>query len=188
MAKETKMQGRINTFLNDASRLADFLDALTSGLYMREACALVGVSTQTVYSTLRTGKIDLKAHREDTPEAQFAINVQQAMATAERDSLTRIRTASAINPAFWAADAWFLERRYPEKYGRKDRVAMEHSGDVGFSVTAKIDLREVSGDVADAILSHASTVATGPVGGSTGSRDDYFPGDDPDAQALEDSE
>lgn len=176
MPKQSQNLQRGETFLRDTDRVLDFIGALESGLYMREACAIVGVGTATIYGALRQGKIDRRAE-QDTPFAEFATNVERAMATAEQESLVRIRGAARVNPAFWAADAWWLERRYPEKYGRKDRIAMEHSGDVGFSVSAKIDLQEVNSDVARALLSHAATVASRTTGRAIDAGEDDESGD-----------
>jgi hypothetical protein len=46
------------------------------------------------------------------------------MATFEHDALKRIQDHGARE---WTADAWRLERRFPEKYGRRDRVSHHHS-------------------------------------------------------------
>lgn len=112
-----------------AEEMAEYLE---DGLYIQEACTLAGVSKSSVYKILRKGTADIEAG-ESTPEADFTHAIKRALASAERESLKAVRAAGKL-PQFWAADAWYLERRYPGKYGKKDRVALEHSGSMGIGV------------------------------------------------------
>jgi hypothetical protein len=67
--------------------------------------------------------------RGKKPYAAFSAAVEKALAEAESRDLATILKASAKN---WTAAAWRLERRYPERYGRFDRVKVdakiEHDG------------------------------------------------------------
>jgi transposase len=105
---------------------------LEKGLFLREACALAGVHNESVYSWMRKGVNDQNKEL-NTPEADFAGAVKRAMAKAEENALEGIRTAGQY-PQFWAANAWYLERKFPEKYGKRDRVALEHSGHMAMGV------------------------------------------------------
>lgn len=49
-------------------------------------------------------------------KSEFCDAVTRAKAEARTQSLARIRKAGADGD--WRADAWFLERRYPQDYGR----------------------------------------------------------------------
>ena len=49
---------------------------------------------------------------------------EKAMATFELNALKRIEDHGARE---WTADAWRLERRFPEKHGRRDRLTYQHS-------------------------------------------------------------
>ena len=73
-----------------------------------------------------------KGQREE-PEFEryrvFRAAVLLADATAEDVHLTRINQASRAGA--WQASAWFLERKYPDRWGRKDKV--QHEGADAFA-------------------------------------------------------
>jgi hypothetical protein len=48
----------------------------------------------------------------------------------EQDRLRNIRAAGKAKPELWAADGWQLERRWPDRYGR--RTAVDVSGTITF--------------------------------------------------------
>lgn len=109
---------------------------LRKGMYLREACSLAGVSRDSVYTWMKQGVRDIRAGI-DSAEANFSDTVKKAMAEAEEKAVDNVRAAGQL-PQFWAAEAWFLERRYPDKYGKRDRVALEHTGQMGIGV-ANVD-------------------------------------------------
>lgn len=121
---------------------------LEEGMGFKEACALVGVAGTTVRKWVNAGQKDLAANRA-TDNAEFAYRVTQAMAEAKRLRIDALNRA-AEHPAFWAAAAWWLERRYPQEFGRQDRVNMSINGNLQLSRAGAI---EVSEDEANAIRS-----------------------------------
>lgn len=64
--------------------------------------------------------------------SEFCEAVTRAKAEARTQSLARIRKAGADGD--WRADAWFLERRYPQDYGKR---AVEVSGPDGGAIVIK---------------------------------------------------
>jgi hypothetical protein len=114
---------------------------LRDGMFFKEACRLVGVSPTTVGKWVRAGQHDLQAGRE-TSNAEFAVRVTQAIEYAKHDRIKRIAEAAEKNPAFWTADAWWLERRHPEEFGRQDRINMNLNGNLNLSRVAELDLSE----------------------------------------------
>lgn len=178
--------------MNDSlsETLADYLK---QGLYMREACALAGVSRDSVYSWLRQGSKDRK-EGNDTPEARFSDIIKRAMAEAESDAISAVRAAGK-NPAFWQAEAWFLERRYPDKYGKRDRVALEHSGQMGIGVASvdkplserlnDEDKREAAKDIARSLAIIGSGTGS-PIRGadSPSEPSDEWEGEDSESPSL----
>jgi len=67
------------------------------------------------------------------PYAGLMVELSEAEATAEVGILTTLQSASKgqlPSSAKPDAAAWILERRYPERYGRRQAVALEHSGQV----------------------------------------------------------
>lgn len=85
---------------------------LRAGSYIETAAAASGITKQTLHSWLRRG-----ADGEE-PYAAFCEEVETAQAEGEVRCLALIASAAQKQ---WQAAAWLLERRYPEKYGRKDR-------------------------------------------------------------------
>lgn len=59
----------------------------------------------------------------------FLFHTDKASAAAEVRNLTLIQQAAGDGA--WQASAWILERRHPDKYGRRERINLEgsHEGD-----------------------------------------------------------
>jgi transposase len=96
---------------------------LRVGAYVETAAACVGIHKDTFYEWMKKGA------RGIAPYAAFAAAVNKAVAESESRDLATILKASTQN---WTAAAWRLERRFPEKYGRNDRIKVdakiEHDG------------------------------------------------------------
>jgi hypothetical protein len=84
-----------------------FCRAVADGLPYKSAAAAAGISHETVCQWQR-----------QFPE--FSDAVQLALAKAEVALVRLIRRAAAKGN--WKASAWLLERRYPEHWGRRDRL------------------------------------------------------------------
>jgi hypothetical protein len=104
--------------------------ALRRGCYYETASALAGISVRTLRNWLRAGAraIDDEAHGRvlDPQErllADFVVACQQAEAAMENDALGEICRHGEKE---WTAHAWRLERRWPDRYGRRDRVNHDH--------------------------------------------------------------
>lgn len=102
-----------------SNELRDSLcEALRKGHYRETACALVGIHKDTFYEWIK------KSENEERPDyeiyADFADAVKKAEAEAEDKALKVITDATPLN---WQAGAWYLERKYPDRYGR--RVAVD---------------------------------------------------------------
>lgn len=87
----------------------------------------LGISKQTWYNWLNKGeKAKSGIYRELWEE------VQKAESRAETRYVTIIAQAAEEN---WQAAAWMLERKYPERWSKKDRFAFE--GDEGMKIVIK---------------------------------------------------
>jgi hypothetical protein len=89
------------------------LTALRAGAYIETAANHAGVSRAIFYHWMKQGRSGVE------PYAKFAADVDQALATAE---LTDWAFVGKAREKEWAAAAWRLERRHPERYGRRTRV------------------------------------------------------------------
>lgn len=120
------------------------LSFIRDGMFPSEAAWCAGTTARSMKNWMNQGKKDLekreKANREaglpeDSGEItvfeDFYLAVKQALADAEVGSLRTIRGGG------WMAHAWYLERRYPQAYGRQDRLDLKHSGGIA---AANIDI------------------------------------------------
>lgn len=98
---------------------------LAKGLKINEACILAGVS-----------KRELTEMRCDVTFEEF---VQKSQARLEADQLDNITEAGEID---WKASAWFLERVYPEKYGKKDTI--EHKYEIKIATFQNVVLSVIN--------------------------------------------
>ena len=96
-------------------------DAIRSGNWMETAAAFAGIDRSTLQRWFRRGEQAPKGIYRD-----FATAVQKATADAEARDVALI--GKAAGEGNWQAAAWRLERRFPERWGRKDRIeATVHS-------------------------------------------------------------
>lgn len=103
--------------------LVDQLCALLrAGNFIEAACGAVGLGVTTFHRWMR------EAEEPDASDElrQFRLAVKRARAEAEVEALRHIQAAAARGT--WQAAAWFLERSYPERWGRRRTFAAEFSG------------------------------------------------------------
>ena len=96
---------------------------IRNGVLNKDAAILSGISEATFYlwqqEKLEDGKDNPQFHLE------FLESIKKAESARKRNFISTIVTASEKN---WQASAWYLERVYPEEFGRKERN-MEIKGD-----------------------------------------------------------
>lgn len=103
MPRPTKLTPKLQ------ERIVGFVRA---GAYVETAAAAAGISKETLYSWLRRGAAD------EVPFAAFAEAVEEAQALAEMRDLALIGKAAETE---WTAAAWRLERKFPDRYGRRTK-------------------------------------------------------------------
>lgn len=96
---------------------------LRSGCYVETAAAYVGIAKDTYYRWLRRGAAERKhieaggkPRKREALYAQLSDAIESAVAAAEVNDLALISTASKDS---WQAAAWKLERRHPDRWGRR---------------------------------------------------------------------
>lgn len=102
MARPTKLTPEIQ---------AKIIKALSAGNYFDAACAYAGITPTTGYNWMARGR---KA--KDGIYFEFFHAIQKASADAEIENVALIKVAARES---WQAAAWWLERRYPSKWGRR---------------------------------------------------------------------
>lgn len=97
------------------------------GNYVETAAAVAGITKDTLYRWLRKG-----ANAKSGIYKQFSDAVKRAQAEAEARDVGLIGKAAVDQ---WQAAAWRLERKFPDRWGRRDRVT--HSGDPDAPIVIK---------------------------------------------------
>ena len=105
------------------------LQAIRLGAFIEHACYYAGINS----STFRQWR--QKASENIEPYASFWLRVNEAESEAIMRRLARIENAG--KDGSWQADAWYLERKYPDKFGGRDRV--ELAGDPNAPVEIQLN-------------------------------------------------
>lgn len=116
--------------------------AVESGAFYEDACIVAGINKSTLYRWREQGEADIE-HGRHTLEADFCTALTRGSAAAE------VHAAEAVAKARfhdWRAAAWYLERRNPARWGRREQV--EHSGSIR---TGEPVIVEAEGDAAAAV-------------------------------------
>ncbi len=129
---------------------------IAAGNYGVTACRAAGIAYQTYLNWLERGRQETEG-----PYVNFLAAITRAEADAEQRLVEQI--AAAV-PTDWRAGAHLLERRYPDRWGRKERV--EHSGRMEMSHEHGVRV-----DQANALLAALGYDPLGPAEpGDAGSR------------------
>lgn len=99
------------------------LRLLRAGNYIETACAATGYSSRALREwrlAYRRGEEVAQKHKE------FFEGINQAIAQGETLHLSRIERASA--EGVWQASAWVLERRWSERWAKREVVELRGSG------------------------------------------------------------
>lgn len=132
----------------------DVLKVIRSGNYIETACAYVGINKSTFYDWIKRGAREkdrvaknpkARVRKDEQPFVDFSNAVERALAHAEIRDVAIIGKAAEEN---WQAAAWRLERKFSDRWGRKDKYALEHSGKDGGAIetshTEQIDLSNLT--------------------------------------------
>ncbi len=90
-----------------------FLAALADGVSRESACKVAGISKQTFYNQLK------RAELGELAAQLFVDAVEKAEASVEQRMSRRVTQAADAGPQFWAAGMTWLERKYPDRWGRR---------------------------------------------------------------------
>ncbi len=100
-------------------------EAIEAAAKLEIAAQAAGIGARTLDEWLHHGHNELRENPDaEGPCADFVRAVTVASATFEKDTLAIIQDAAPKN---WTAAAWLLERKFPERYAKVDRLRV--SGD-----------------------------------------------------------
>jgi len=113
--------------------------ALAAGNYVETACSYVGISHSVFYHWLA----EAKKPKARKIYLEFLDTIERARAVAEIRNVQIVQAAAqgdGNNDPDWRAATWFLERAYPRKWGRHERV--ELSGTEGGPINVSVDTKQ----------------------------------------------
>lgn len=127
------------------------ITAIRAGNYIETAAAYAGVNKSTLYEWLKRGEREkqrvaensrYRIRKSEKPYVEFSNAVEKALAEAEIRDVAIIAKAAQEQ---WQAAAWRLERKFPDRWGRKDKVDLSADKD-GFKVIVEyVDKEEQNG-------------------------------------------
>lgn len=128
------------------SLISEMCGYIREGNYIETAANMVGVSKASVFAWMKEGHAARRAtERGDEPDPKHALSllfldsIKRAEAEAEVENMKALRLMAG---EAWQSIAWRLERRHPDRWGR--RQAIEHSSPDDKPVKVQ---RVVMGDV-----------------------------------------
>jgi len=131
----TKKKGRPTKLTRELHD--EIVRLIEAGNYAETAAAVGGIQPHTLRDWIRRGA------RETTgPYAAFSSAVKKAEGRAEASAVLRIRKAGQMN---WTAEAWYLERKFPARWGRLERPqsAEPTEGDNAKQLIKRKDVRDL---------------------------------------------
>ena len=123
---------KLNQGMIDALSLA-----ISKGNYAVTACQLAGIAEPSLYDWINLAKEDQEAGRESI-YTSLVKSLKKAEAQAEAALVEVVREAGTVKRE-WLPAMTFLERRHPDRWGRKDRTRV----DINETKTIKITRVEV---------------------------------------------
>jgi hypothetical protein len=137
--------------------IAAFLRHIRAGAFVTEAADAIGVHRSIIYDAIKRGEAK-DPPPGDAHLVEFAIAYRKADALAVINAVKAVRTGGSK----WRGNAWWLERRHPERYG--NRLRAELSGPNG----APIAIADARAALAAAIARVAEGSDPGATGGGSG--------------------
>lgn len=110
---------------------------IRAGNFAVIAATASGITEQTYYNWLNRGQADLASEDEadhGSIYAEFFESVKQAESEAEVKQLRAMQTDDK-----WQRRAWWLERRYPKRWGQKSAVELSGPGGGPLAVASSAD-------------------------------------------------
>ncbi len=111
--------------LNDGMIKALY-EAISRGNYAVVACQLAGIEEKTYYEWLRQADIDIENGL--TAEESYYVRLKQSVKEAEskaEDEMVQVVREAATKKREWLPATVFLERRHPDRWGRRERKQVD---------------------------------------------------------------
>jgi transposase len=99
--------------------------AVFEGNYMQTACRLAGISEPAFYQWIKNGEKDIQ-EGTNSIFTDLVKAIKKAESEAEA-KMIQVVISNAVESKNWVSAMTYLERRYPERWGRKDRLQVDET-------------------------------------------------------------
>ena len=113
MGRKTKLEDDIQQRL---------ILAIERGLTIVDACEYSGISEKTYYNWLNKDTTQIKDDEERKKFVQFLQDIKKAQSECQMYCLDFI-----MKDKSWQSKAWLLERRFPDRWAKKDMTINENN-------------------------------------------------------------
>jgi hypothetical protein len=111
-AKQTRNGRELTEFERDPEKFGRLVRALARGNYRETACRIAGIATSSVRNWMTA------AETGDRRYQAVAHAIAVAEASAEDETIADVRAAGK-DPRFWTAGMTWAERKFPDRWGRR---------------------------------------------------------------------
>lgn len=108
-------------------------EAIAKGNYAVTACQLCGIPESTLYNWLSQAQKDTELGVE-SPYTCLMESLKKAEAQAEAE-LVRVVRETATKKKEWLPAITFLERRHPDRWGRRDKTTVDINENKNITIT-----------------------------------------------------
>lgn len=116
----------------------NIIQSIRMGNYVDVAALCAGIQRDRLKEWLYKGANGHRTYK------QFTQDIQQAIAESEQRDLTLIDMAAM--QGFWQAAAWKLERKFPNRWGKVQKIEMTGAEGGPIETTTKMDLGKLNLD------------------------------------------
>ena len=96
--------------------------AITKGLTILDACEYAGISEQTYYNWLNKDVKSIANEEDKKKYLEFLESLKKAQSECQMYCLDFI-----MKDKSWQSKAWVLERRFPDRWAKKDMIINENN-------------------------------------------------------------
>jgi hypothetical protein len=113
MGRKTKLEDDIQQRL---------VTAIERGLSIEDACVYAGITKKTYYNWINKNTDEIKDEAERKKFLHFLHNIKKAQSECQMYCLDFI-----MKDKSWQSKAWVLERRFPDRWAKKDMTINENN-------------------------------------------------------------
>ena len=145
-----RRQGRKPSIQHSPDTQDRFINAIKAGNYANVAAQYAGIHVATYHRYMQLGAEQTRGIYHDFREA-----VKEAEAEAEARAVANVQLAAQQGQ--WTASAWMLERKHPERWGRRERREITGADGAPIEIASNVDIHAVVGRIEEMLALEAGT-------------------------------